>query len=295
MIIDIMKKGVFDYIIKPVRAGDLLVKIERAFMVYLARSDERTVERDRVIRELFRNLQRSFNQGAGLGTQITLSRMIVDTAMNEDDRYYIDKRLFNLIMENQNMAEMAISRFAEIERIMANALKAEEINCGELYHLIDSVRLDMKEFEKINGHTITLKGHDPSLDKYKINVNINYITEIVSELLINAMKFSRSGSEVGMIFSIEDNQAVLNIENTPFSSSRDVPGIPPEMERSIFEPLFRVSNFVREGYRTLDFGLGLTGVEKMVRLHGGTIWLGNSNGEELKVRCVVRLPIAAGQ
>jgi signal transduction histidine kinase len=50
-------------------------------------------------------------------------------------------------------------------------------------------------------------------------------------------------------------------------------GIPPEVQKKIFEPFFRLTNVVDDRFmqETFRFGLGLTVVNKIIDLHKGSI------------------------
>ena len=50
LIIDIMKKGIFDYILKPVDMADLLLKLTRAFEIYEMKRISDIAQKEKVIR-----------------------------------------------------------------------------------------------------------------------------------------------------------------------------------------------------------------------------------------------------
>jgi K+-sensing histidine kinase KdpD len=52
-------------------------------------------------------------------------------------------------------------------------------------------------------------------------------------------------------------------------------GIPEAYSRVVFEPFFRICRTVQEEYKTLDFGLGLTLVEKVINKHNGKVAVEN--------------------
>ena len=67
-----------------------------------------------------------------------------------------------------------------------------------------------------------------------------------------------------------------------------------EFGESIFEPFFRIENFINEQYETSELGLGLLVVKKILNEHEGDIEIANIDGEkegEVKVKCVISLPI----
>ncbi len=61
----------------------------------------------------------------------------------------------------------------------------------------------------------------------------------------------------------------------PVRNSKGFEGIPFEYENLVFEPFFRLSEFTLEQFNTLDYGLGLTIVEKIIMKLGGKISVSN--------------------
>jgi signal transduction histidine kinase len=78
----------------------------------------------------------------------------------------------------------------------------------------------------------------------------------------------------------------------------NVKGIPQEYENIIFEPFFRMVNNVYEKYDTIDYGLGLTIVEKIIRKHNGEVSVTNvkdnsdfSRDPVTKVSFTIKIPL----
>jgi K+-sensing histidine kinase KdpD len=89
--------------------------------------------------------------------------------------------------------------------------------------------------------------------------------------LFSAFKFSEPGSKIYILFEILKDNFHISILNTPEKDTKEQNGIPPEYQNIIFEPFFRISRLVYDKYPTLDFGLGLCHVEKIIRNHKGNI------------------------
>jgi signal transduction histidine kinase len=92
------------------------------------------------------------------------------------------------------------------------------------------------------------------------------LTEVVCNLLSNALKFSPEGGQVELRVSREGERAV-------FVVSDQGPGIPSELQERIFEEFYRVPDD-REGT-----GLGLALARRLVELHGGSMWVQSTPGE----------------
>jgi signal transduction histidine kinase len=90
--------------------------------------------------------------------------------------------------------------------------------------------------------------------------------------------------------------------NDPVKTGDGVLGIPPEYEKIIFEPFYRISSLVYEKYNSLDLGIGLTFVEKIISRHGGEIFAENildhsdiKKDPLTKVNLMISLPFSSGK
>jgi PAS domain S-box-containing protein len=108
-------------------------------------------------------------------------------------------------------------------------------------------------------------------------------TQIVDNLLANAIKFTPAPGTVAVRLEARDGEAVLTVRDSGV-------GIAPERLASIFEPFHQEAQDVARGQGGL--GLGLALAQGLVALHGGHIEAlsdGPGHGATLEVR----LPIAA--
>jgi len=96
------------------------------------------------------------------------------------------------------------------------------------------------------------------------------ITEVITNLLFNAIKYSPSQERVALQAMIRSNQIIIAISDTGI-------GIPEEEVDQVFNEFFRASNaiaFAKDGT-----GLGLALVKQIVERHGGSISAMNNDGK----------------
>jgi PAS domain S-box-containing protein len=113
------------------------------------------------------------------------------------------------------------------------------------------------------------------------------LTQILTNLLDNAVKFTEAGGrvEVGLAVETDCGRAVLRVADTGV-------GIEPGLLPTLFEPF-------RQADRSLDrskggLGLGLALVKGLAELHGGEVEA-RSEGPGRGSEFAVRLPLAGGQ
>jgi signal transduction histidine kinase len=104
------------------------------------------------------------------------------------------------------------------------------------------------------------------------------LTQVVSNLLINASKFSGEGSEIRLTLERSDQAAHVVVDDQGI-------GIEPALLPHIFDAFRKGPDQSAEG-----LGLGLNIVKRLVELHGGTI-TATSEGPGCGARFVVSLPL----
>jgi signal transduction histidine kinase len=96
------------------------------------------------------------------------------------------------------------------------------------------------------------------------------ITQVLTNLVINAVKFTPAGGKVALTLepSIEDNWLQVNVTDSG-------PGIPTAEVENIFDEFYQISQPDRE---KTGVGLGLAICKRLVELHGGAIWVDSAPG-----------------
>ncbi len=320
-IIDVMKKGVYDYLIKPLDLTDLIMKVNRAVESYELKRMKRIVEKEKDIRlknqlewanwqkrmevkdgkmdkSLFQNMHISFSQGAGFGALITLVNLLSNLSRKKGDHYEIPSDMMETVIKNARIAENAVNSFSDIEWIISNRLNVRKISCVELHDSIIEVKNLAEKKSHLNENRIMVSDRKDSFSRMFVNVDEKYFQKALNEILINAMKFSERGSDIYMIFDVNSDGAFISVINTPMKDEEGRRGIPMDYENLIFEPFFRLFHSVREEFGSFDYGLGLTLVEKIIEKHNGKIVGRNitdhtdfSKGPVTKVDFNITLPV----
>ena len=115
-----------------------------------------------------------------------------------------------------------------------------------------------------------------------VDVDRLRMSQVLSNLLNNAAKFTERGGRVDLEAFAEGADVVLRLKDTGI-------GIPRHMLSNIFE-MFTQGSDAR--VRQTGLGIGLTLVRRLVELHDGQVWA-ESEGEGQGSTFTVRLPAAA--
>lgn len=132
------------------------------------------------------------------------------------------------------------------------------------------------------GLTLTVKGYGQPLTLRADHVRVE---QIVGNILANAIKYTPAGGRIEVETGLEGRVAVLRVRDTGV-------GISAEM-------LPRIFDLFAQAPGTLDraqggMGIGLTLVQRLASLHGGTV-AARSEGEDKGSEFEVRLPLAQAE
>ncbi len=225
----------------------------------------------RTDKSLFRNINNSFTQGAGFGTLITLLDLMHTSAEHRGEKHLVDTSLYELIIKNVRIAQDAFKTFSTIDWIISNDFSLETVSFYELYQTIRAVVAKAGEFIGIKKQRIVMSEYSPVFSQFHVSMNKEYFFTALYEIILNAMKFSKPQTTIAVLLYVMNNNVSLSVINEPEKTDEGFIGIPVEYEKVVFEPFYRMSKFVYEQYNTLDFGLGLTLVEKIITKHGGEV------------------------
>jgi len=170
-----------------------------------------------------------------------------------------------------------VNNFLDISRVDSGkmVLSMEPVNIRKLLNKIHDIGSGKcKEKQLSCNFSIS-----PGIPE-QIKTDSTKITQIVLNLVSNAMKFTDPGKRIGLTAEREDDFLLLKVEDQGKGiKAEDIPGI--------FDPfiqLNRPSGLVSEGS-----GLGLAITKKLVELFGGTIQVESKENEGSVF--IVRLPL----
>jgi PAS domain S-box-containing protein len=112
------------------------------------------------------------------------------------------------------------------------------------------------------------------------------ITQVINNLIINAVKFTREG-EVNLTIMIDHEATTADGEMTLKIMVSDTGiGIRPEKQKVLFSPFSQVHNIDTDKYTGM--GLGLSVCKEIAELHGGEMGIVSSEGEGANIWFTIR-------
>jgi len=188
----------------------------------------------------------------------TLTMEYLDIAQNELNRLSIltDKVLKTAIFENKGID-----------------FTPEPV---ELDYLVEQVISSMKLVFEKQGARVTF---DKQGDNFTIMGGSIHLTNLVYNLIDNALKYSLISPEIALRLMESDNNIVLSVQDNGI-------GIAAEYQHKVFEKFFRVPT--GDVHNIKGYGLGLSYVDSVIKSHKGKIEIESAPGKGSKF--IITLP-----
>jgi PAS domain S-box-containing protein len=165
------------------------------------------------------------------------------------------------------------SQAEHLERLVSDLLDLSRVQWGHLelhpntFFLADLLTESVRSVQaSAEQHTISL---DINVDDSRIVADRQRVSQVVGNILDNAVKYSPHGGQVMVSLQEQDGDFLVSISDQGI-------GISPEYLDHIFERFYRVHNTASHQYSGI--GLGLYVARAIVERHGGRIWFSNNPG-----------------
>ncbi|HKZ35005.1 MAG TPA: ATP-binding protein [Patescibacteria group bacterium] len=179
-------------------------------------------------------------------------------------------------VELKNMLSRAMISVEQLSSLIENLLNVTQIERGNL-----ALRQQNEEWGKIvrgcvdlirdragvKNQRVLLQEPKETLFAY---VDRLRISEIINNLLSNAITFTPNEGTITVSYRTEQNNIVTSIADTGI-------GISKEDQQHLFEKFFRVTERLKAGAK--GTGLGLYIAKSIVVMHGGHIWVESDEGK----------------
>jgi two-component system sensor histidine kinase KdpD len=164
-----------------------------------------------------------------------------------------------------------ISEAERMDRLINNLLDMTRLEAGGL-----ALKKEWQPLQEVVGSALhaldrRLRGREvvTSLpaDLPLVNIDAVGIQQVLTNLLDNAVEYSPSASPIEIVAKSTEQEVIVEVADRG-------PGLPPGMEKRVFEKFFRAAR--GDGRRGI--GLGLAICRGIVEAHGGAISAANRPG-----------------
>jgi len=189
--------------------------------------------------------------------------------------------------ETSEVLEIIERQVNHMVRLVDDLLEVSRITSGKIQLQLNPIDLNDVIRNAIETSLPLLEGGNHSfsvnLDEtpIKIEGDMVRLTQVLSNLLNNAAKYTPEGGLISLTTEQGENWVQVRIKDSGL-------GIPQEMLNKVFEMFTQVNRHMKRSQGGL--GIGLTLVKRLVELHGGRI-SATSEGEGLGSEFTMKLPL----
>jgi len=195
---------------------------------------------------------------------IGMTRMALNSDLNTKQKHYIDT-----INNSASSLLHIINDILDFSKIEAGKLEIDTTDFN-LYHLVDTIENTLRFKAKEKG--LIFEVEFANKISYELHGDSLRISQILINLLNNALKFTQKGFVKLYIFSIED-KFVFEIIDTGI-------GMTKEQQSKLFQSFSQADSSTTRRYG--GTGLGLSISKQLVELMGGKIWVESELGKGSK-------------
>jgi signal transduction histidine kinase len=260
----------------------------------------------RQTRQLVDNLSRNINASGGYDWVDLLDAM---KQPHDDDNYVVSRAVVDLAIGSARVHQQLLQRITEIGFLHSAEPSTPTISAGQFAAWFERTRRnEVEPLLKEHGRELRVGNYEGCADETRIRWDGEAMADIVRELVINALKYSREGAPVGVEYQFETAGphpfCAVRVRNQPRPSQarnadgQPIVGIPDEYSQRVFELFYTIDSFptALEGEKWTD-GTGLYFVRALAEKMGG--WADTHSGVDYsegdpqpQVVLEVRLPIA---
>lgn len=171
--------------------------------------------------------------------------------------------------------------------LINNVLDLAKIEAGR--EVFRPHRFDLEQMVFLTVESLRLKAHEKRISirleidgAGEIDADSSKVQQILLNLGGNAIKFTPEGGKIGFRVVRRESDVLLTVWDTGI-------GIAPRHQTKVFAEFEQIDNWYNRRYEGTGLGLSIT--ERLVRAHGGKIWLESELGKGSQF--FVLLPIAA--
>lgn len=259
-IVNGFKLGVGDFISKPFRKEELMVRIKHQLSLVAAR---RIIEeKNEELRKTIAGRDKMYSVIAhDLRSPMSSMKMLLNTIMMSVEKDKIDPDIFDML-------EMSNKTSEEVFSLLDNLLKWTKSQLGKLTvipqkldisGLADGVVEVMNSVAEVKHIKLIRTDHE----SFFVYVDIEMIKSILRNLISNAVKFSNPDSEIKVGIKAEDGKVIVSVTDSG-------KGIKKEDQHKLLKDS---THFTTYGTNSEEgSGLGLLLCRDFARKNGGELW-----------------------
>jgi signal transduction histidine kinase/DNA-binding response OmpR family regulator/Tfp pilus assembly protein PilF len=235
--------------------------------------NEQLTETDLMKSRFYANISHEFR------TPLTLILGPLESQLKNSNLSLIDKKELKIVQRNAHRLLDLVNQLLDLSKLEAGKMELAALpgNLTKFLYLITA------SFESLAEHKqISFLKNIPTIE-YPVVFDKDKLEKIITNILINAFKFTPAGGQVGIsVHTItEKDELIICVADTG-------KGIPKEEQSRIFSPFYQLKYESEDG--GAGTGLGLSLVNELVKLYGGKIELASQLDQGTFITITLPLP-----
>ncbi|MCH7674511.1 response regulator [candidate division KSB1 bacterium] len=268
--IDAMKKGAYDFILKPIKPDQIRVVAEKCIeKVQLGKENKALRLANQKLLDL-QEMKDKFMAITSHELRTPVSHLKGYLGIINDEYFQQlsaseKDQCMQIILNAANDLEEIVTKMHNLSQSENGKLnlKAEPV---EINGLINQIVQDYKLITKKREQLLEFKSAEDDLSVY---VDQSQIKSVLHDLLQNAIKFTLDGGKIQVTTEVEGEYCVISVRDNGI-------GIDPAEQGKIFEKFFEIQNSdyhssSKDKFMGGGLGIGLTSVRAIVEAHGGGV------------------------
>lgn len=181
--------------------------------------------------------------------------------------------------EGSNRLHRLINSFIESSKLGVKLVKLN-LTEGNLSSLINLCLEELDGLIRLRKHTIDLDITEKLITKF----DKEKVKEVISNILLNSVKYTPPGGTISINSRIEDNFIIISIEDNGI-------GLTEDEKPQLFKQFGKIERY-GQGWDILSegSGMGLYISKELIELHSGEIWV-ESEGRNKGSTFYISLPL----
>jgi len=276
--IDAMKKGAYDFILKPIKPDQIRVVADKCIeKVQLGKENKALRLANQKLVDL-QEMKDKFMAITSHELRTPVSHLKGYLSIINDEYFQQlsaseKDQCMQIILNAANDLEEIVTKMHNLSQSENGKLnlKAEPV---DINGLINQIVQDYKLITKKRKQLLEFKSAADGLSVY---VDQSQIKSVLHDLLQNAIKFTLDGGKIQVTTEVEGEYCVISVRDNGI-------GIDPAEQGKIFEKFFEIqdSNYhssSKDKFMGGGLGIGLTSVRAIVEAHGGGVKVKSEKGK----------------
>jgi len=268
--IDAMKKGAYDFILKPIKPDQIRVVADKCIeKVQLGKENKALRLANQKLLDL-QEMKDKFMAITSHELRTPVSHLKGYLGIINDEYFQQlsaseKDQCMQIILNAANDLEEIVTKMHNLSQSENGKLnlKAEPV---EINGLINQIVQDYKLITKKREQLLEFKS---AADDLSVYVDQSQIKSVLHDLLQNAIKFTLDGGKIQVTTEVEGEYCVISVRDNGI-------GIDPAEQGKIFEKFFEIQNSdyhssSKDKFMGGGLGIGLTSVRAIVEAHGGGV------------------------